>query len=985
MARIVVKNGFLKGGSTKIAAHLDYLVKYIATREGVEKINNGRELWHATKKQQTLVSEILREFPDSRELFEYEDYLAKPNRENASEFITIALEHHLDKIGDREKYLDYIANRPRVEKFDSHGLFNGGDDPLVLAHVAEEVSSHTGNVWTPIISLRREDAARLDYDNARAWKALLSSKALEFAENFKIHPDHLKWYAAFHNESHHPHVHMICYSTDPKEGYLTRQGITKMKSSLAQDIFRQELLPLYAEKTQRRDELREQAVSTMRDLIRQMKNGILQNDRMEQLMTNLSERLQKTSGKKQYGYLRPKLKNVVDEIVDELARDSRVAEAYRLWWETRGRIEAIYTDKPSDPPPLSQCLDFKPIRNMVIQEALHIGDGTMTFEEPSLVDALPREPEPADPAPQESEPEDSAGFQQPDSDDASESDQPIGERPRRKRGTRGSGPSHGRSKSRFPNWWTEEYKQAKLYLYGDEDNGVPRDFGEARSLFLSEAENGNPLAMYDLGRMILDGLGCEADAEEAYRWYERALHSFHTTEENEPWKYTEYRIGKMYAAGLGTEQDYLQAADWLSMSADEGYKYAQYSLGGLYYHGKGVAQNQEYAFELYTLAADRHFPYASFELGKMLRDGVGCEKNSAASSQRFQEAFLGFTDLERQSHDDKIQYRIGWMLANGIGTEKDIDQAKRYLDRSAGVGNPFACFLLAKLILSEEAPSQEDIEKSLDYLRQAVDAGNPYAAYFLGKLYQEGRHVPKNIAEAVQLFKIAAEQDNEYAAYRLGKLYLGGEGVLKDMEAALRWLNFAADKKNQYAEYALGILYLKGEDIPKDVGKAIDFLKRAAGQGSQFAQYRLGKLYLIGEDAPKDMEAALRYLNAAAAQGNQYAQYTLGKLYLMGKDVSRDKETAVRWFTLSAAQGNIYAQFFLDHMDQFKDPSVFLSTTRLLHHLSRIFRDNAPSPAKPPGLHIDRKRRLKLSQKKQAAGHARDDHESEMTPTMTHY
>jgi hypothetical protein len=206
MAGIILKWPYLKGDSAKTAAHLDYLVKYIATREGVEKIKNGRELWHATKKQQALVNEILREFPDSRELFEYEDYLAQPNRENASEFITIALEHHLDKIGDREKYLDYIANRPRVEKFDSHGLFNGGDDHLVLARVAEEVSSHTGNVWTPIISLRREDAARLDYDNAHAWKALLSSKALEFAENLKIHPDHLKWYAAFHNESHHPHV-----------------------------------------------------------------------------------------------------------------------------------------------------------------------------------------------------------------------------------------------------------------------------------------------------------------------------------------------------------------------------------------------------------------------------------------------------------------------------------------------------------------------------------------------------------------------------------------------------------------------------------------------------------------------------------------------------------------------------------------------------------------------------------------------------------
>ena len=236
MARIILKCPYLKGGE-KTAAHLSNLVKYIATRDGVEKMESGHKLWHSTKKQKDLIAQILREFPDARDLFEYEDYLKNPNRANASEFITIALEQNLDKISGREKYLDYIANRPRVEKFDSHGLFTAGDVPLVLSQVADEVSGHTGNVWTPIISLRREDAARLGYDNASAWKALLSEKAVELAENLKIHPDHLKWYAAFHNESHHPHIHMVCYSTDPREGYLTKQGIKKMKSSLANEIF----------------------------------------------------------------------------------------------------------------------------------------------------------------------------------------------------------------------------------------------------------------------------------------------------------------------------------------------------------------------------------------------------------------------------------------------------------------------------------------------------------------------------------------------------------------------------------------------------------------------------------------------------------------------------------------------------------------------------------------------------------------------------
>jgi len=957
MARIILKCPYLKGGK-KTAAHLNNLVKYIATRDGVEKMEGGHKLWHSTKKQKDLIAQILREFPDARDLFEYEDYLENPNRANASEFITIALEQNLDKINGREKYLDYIANRPRVEKFDSHGLFTAGNEPLVLSQVADEVSGHTGNVWTPIISLRREDAARLGYDNAPAWKALLSEKAVELAENLKIHPDHLKWYAAFHNESHHPHIHMVCYSTDRGEGYLTKQGIKKMKSSLANEIFRQELIPLYGEKAQRRDDLKQQAAESMRELIHQMKGCVLQSDRMEQLITHLAERLQSVGSKKQYGYLKAGLKNVVDEIVDELAKDSRVSEAYRLWWETRGRIESIYTETPSEPPPLSRCDDFKPIRNMVIQEALLIG--TMTFEEPaSMETALP-------------EPEDD--LEMPLSDMADEEDQ----EPADGFGERSSSDEASASKESSDSWWTDGYKQAKKYLYGDEDAGILQDFEKAHELFLMEAEADNPLALYDLGRMSADGLGCEADADEAYRWYEKALAVFHTAEEEKPWKYTEYRIGKMYAAGLGTEQDYLQAADWLTLSADENYKYAQYSLGGLYYHGKGVDQDHESAFALYTRSADQSFPYASFELGKMLRDGIGCVKNQQDSDRRFKEAFLGFVSLEEQSHDDKLQYRLGWMLLNGVGTDKDETRAKEYFEKAASVGNPFACYQLAKLILSDEKAQPQEVEKALGYLRKAVEAENPYAAYFLGKLYEKGQHVPQNISEAVRLYTMSAEQDNDFAAYRLGKLYLGGDGVLKDVESAIRWLTFAADRKNQFAEYALGVLYFKGEDVPKDVPKALEYLKRSAGQGNQFAQYRLGKIYLMGEDMPKDIQTALQFLTAAAEQGNQYAQYTLGKLYLMGKDVPKDKETAIRWFTLSAEQGNIYAQFFLNHMDDFKDPSVLLTGTRLLHHMSRVFADNAP-PLKPPGQRTDRKLLRKLREKKQAQGHARNDHEQTMS------
>lgn len=971
MARLVIKNGYIKGGSAKAASHLSHLVKYIATRDGVEKIKRGHEHWYATKRQQQLINELLRRFPDSKESLEYEDYLVASTRENASGFITITLEQNIHKIGDNQKYLDYIANRPRVEKIDTHGLFTSGDVPLVLSQVADEIANHKGNVWTPIISLRREDGERFGFESTFAWKALLSSKVIEIADGLKIHPDNLKWYAAFHDESHHPHVHMICYSTNPNEGYLTKTGIRKIKSALANEIFKQELIPLYGQKTVQREALKEQAAATMREMILQMKSATIQNEKVEQLITHLADRLQYTTGKKQYGYLKANLKNVVDEIVDELARDERVSCAYEAWKETKGLIGNMYSHQLQEDMLLSKCDDFKSIRNMVIDEAVLLMQGDVTFEGEPSTDTLPTEL-----------PDSEMDTELPATDDAeplSTDDNDFHTQIKMER-------AEGKMPPATCWWWSDEYKKAKQHLYGDEEKGIPKDFTVAFELFLAEAEKNNPLAMCDLARMLGDSLivateivCAEGDMSlESCWWYAKALAEFHLAESKEAWKYTEYRIGKLYAAGLGTEQDYETAAHWLTLSADEGYKYAQYSLSGLYYHGNGVEQNHQKAFKLYLASAKQKFPYASFELGKMLRDGIGCEKNDSESQQHFADAFHGFTTLEQQSHDDKLQYRLGWMLQSGIGTEKDELKAKVYFEKSASVGNSFACYQLAKMILADESSTTEDIQKALAFFEKSAESDNPFAQYALGKLYEDGEHTQKDITRAARLYEKSAKSGNEYAAYRLGKLYFGGEGIVKDVGLAIRWFNLSAEKNNPFAQYALGTLYLKGEDVQKDISKAVAYLKSATEQGNEFAEYRLGKLYLTGEDIPKDIESAIEYLTAVADKGNQYAQYTLGKLYLMGKDIPQDKETAIKWFTLSAAQGNIYAQFFLDNMDKFQNPSAVLAATRLLHHMSRVFADNTPPAKSSVGQMIDRKLAEKIRRKKQAQGHAKDDHEQTM-------
>ena len=555
MPRIIFKCRYLKNATE----HLKNLVVYVATREGVEKIPPRSRTLPAAKKQQRLIADILERFSDAADLFEYEDYLKHPTVENASAFISAALDQNLDQLVHQEVYVNYIATRPRAERLGTHGLFSDDDAPLVLSKVAEEVGGHAGNVWTPIISLRREDAARLGYDNAAAWMALLRKQRNILAEQMKIAPENLRWYAAFHNEGHHPHCHMIVYSSNPREGYVTKPAIEKMRSGLAREIFQQDLIQIYSEQTVRRNELAGKSREALKEIIGRMSNGTCESENIEALLMHLAERLKHTSGKKQYGYLKAPLKTIVDQIVDELAKDERVAEAYAKWCELRNEVQRTYKGELPNPLPLSQQKEIKSIKNMVIAEVISI----------------------------------------------------------------------------------------------------------------------------------------------------------------------------------------------------EGH--------------------------LFTLEGDE-----------------------------------------------------------------------------------------------------------------------------------------------------VAEQ-------------LSNDG--QEMNA------------EKYAE----------------------LLTKAAESNNSFAQYRLGKCYLLGKGLPKDVETAVEWLTASAEQGNQYAQYALGKLFLVGEDVPRDRETAVRWFTLSAEQGNVCARYFLDHMDSFSNPFLCLAATRLLHHLSRIFRDEQKRLSGSPGMQTESKLRRKIREKKIAQGHAPDDHELKQT------
>ena len=373
MSHIRFMSPYLKGG--RDAAKLSNRTRYIATRPGVEVLRGEHSEQPATKKQQAYIQRLLRDFHGADELLEYEDYRNAPTQGNANAFIRQVQEDFAEPMSRMENYLDYVSHRPGVQLDGEHGLWCAGGKVRNLSQAVREVAEHTGSVWTPVVAIRREDAERLGYNDADSRRHLVCACAPEIARGYKIPLEHLRWYAAFHRKEDSVHIHMVVFSSDPKEGYLTRQGIQQVKSAFGRRIFRQDLLHIYEQKTEYRDALGRDAERTMAELIAQMETGQLQNENLEQPILELSRRLQNTKGKTVYGYLPPTAKALVDAIVDELAKEERVAAAYDLWNQMREEVCRTYSEQLPERLLLSKQKEFKAVRNMVVREVLQLGRG----------------------------------------------------------------------------------------------------------------------------------------------------------------------------------------------------------------------------------------------------------------------------------------------------------------------------------------------------------------------------------------------------------------------------------------------------------------------------------------------------------------------------------------------------------------------------------------------------------------------------------
>ena len=581
MARLIVKSPYIKCGVGHSAGGY---MRYIATRERVELIQDNRP---PTRKQEQLIAKLVKDFPDAKEMGEYGDYQERPTKANASAFISQALEENWSDVQKSDGYMKYIATRPRAERLGSHGLFSDKDG-VELDKAMAELEDYTGNVWTHIISLKREDAERLGYDNARAWRNLLRAHRNDIAAAMNIPPQDFRWYAAFHDEGDHPHVHMMAWSVKPGQAYLSQDGIRQIKSKLTNDIFQQEMLHLYEQKTVSRDQLVREARQAMRELVQQMRTRICDHPEVEQLMQELALQLETVKGKKSYGYLPKKQKALVDEIVDQMEQLPTVAECYEQWWQLQGQVEDFYSEKERHRPPLSQQKEFRQIKNAVLQVAEQVRQNKITFEDAG--------------AEQDAEQNATCNVPYPTNAwHAMATDETLPLEDRDEAAKQLETLADGGD--RYAQYLTG-------ILYRDGGLLIP-DTEKAQHYLGLAARQDHVAAQYALGKLFLSDDPDLQNPAQGFYWLERAAQSGSD--------YAAYRLGKEYLSGKNTPKNPERAAEYVRMAAEQGNPYAQYLLGKLYLSGDGVPQDKDAAYDWFQKAQAQGHEYAGFFMDRIER------------------------------------------------------------------------------------------------------------------------------------------------------------------------------------------------------------------------------------------------------------------------------------------------------------------------------------------------------------------------------
>lgn len=909
MSQLIVTSRYLKSGNQKNKTKRRNYTKYIATRETVE-IRSQKFVdrnANATKNQEQLINDLINDFPESKRYLEYEDYEREPTIENAGELISTIVERNADVVGNRQNFVGYMAMRPGVEKRGSHGLFNEKDEPIILNQAANEIAEHKGNVWSHVVSLRREDAVRLGFDNSDAWRELVKRHISDIAKAQNIPLCNLKWYAAYHDTTHHPHIHLLVYSTNPKQGFLTKAGIDKVRSVFANDIFHDDLQSIYQEQTVSRDELKAVSKNEFESIVNMIASNDHTDPQLEELIRKLYIQLQNVKGKKVYGYLPMEIKETVNKIFSELAKDENIQQLYEKWCGLERLKYKTYTQKETELPKLADNKVFQPVRNMIIRTVLNM----KPFDANTEIEGSEPNDEYIDNTPQNVSP-------------LFDEAEPLAE----------TETDESAAAIKYYIKWNDQYKKACKLIYGKD--AKLNDFKKAEQLLLSESQRGNVLAVYDLGKLYsTDKLG-ERNEETSIAKYTRALQGFLQIEPNSKKlkPYVQYRIGKMFCYGLGTEQDYEKAFEWFERSAKQKNKFAQFSLANLYYYGSGVEKDLSQAFLWYQRSSSQGQPYAAYSIAQMYRYGEYVTKDNDTAQRYYKQALSGFLKIESDDMaNDDLFYKLGQMFKFGLGTDSDVTKAIEYFRRSAEMNNKNGLFEYGKaLLIGEHIP--QDTDSALKILEKAVKLKNSNAKRFLALEYISGEHLEQDFEKGIALLTECADSGDVIACYRLGKIYLESEIMPQNLDKAEKYLLLAED--NEYTQYALAKLYLQEEKY--EIQKAVNYFGRSADK-------------------------------------NHWASYQLGRIYLFGAaELTKDKEQAIEWFTKSANDGNEYAQAILDEISKFENDLLANTIFSLFVSLSRCIQDSYDNDHKVLQSRVDRKLMRVIRKKKMELGEKEENH-----------
>ena len=909
MSQLIVTSRYLKNGNQKNKTKRRNYTKYIATRETVE-IRSQKFVdrnANATKNQEQLINDLINDFPESKRYLEYEDYEREPTIENAGELISTIVERNADVVGNRQNFVGYMAMRPGVEKRGSHGLFNEKNEPIILNQAANEIAEHKGNVWSHVVSLRREDAVRLGYDNSDAWRELVKRHISDIAKAQNIPLCNLKWYAAYHDTTHHPHIHLLVYSTNPKQGFLTKAGIDKIRSAFANDIFHDDLQSIYQEQTASRDELKAVSKNEFESIVNIIASNDHTDPQLEELIRKLYIQLQNVKGKKVYGYLPKEIKETVNKIFSELAKDENIRQLYDKWCSLERLKYKTYTLKETELPELSANKVFQPLRNMIIRTVLNM----KPFDANTEIEGSEPNDEYFDNTPQNMSP-------------LFDEAEPLAE----------AETDESAAAIKYYIKWNDQYKKACKLIYSKD--AKLNDFKKAEQLLLSESQRGNVLAVYDLGKLYsTDKLG-ERNEEMSIAKYTQALQGFLQIEPNSKKlkPYVQYRIGKMFCYGLGTEQDYEKAFEWFERSAKQKNKFAQFSLANLYYYGSGVEKDLSQAFLWYQRSSSQGQPYAAYSIAQMYRYGEYVTKDNDTAQRYYKQALSGFLKIESDDMaNDDFFYKLGQMFKLGLGTNSDVTKAIEYFKRSAEMNNKNGLFEYGKaLLIGEHIP--QDTDSAVKLLEKAVKLKNSNAKRFLALEYISGEHLEQDIEKGIALLTECADSGDVIASYRLGKIYLQGEIMPQNLDKAERYLLLVED--NEYTQYALAKLYLQEEKY--DIQKAVNYFENCAAK-------------------------------------NHWASYQLGRIYLFGAaGLTKDEEQAIEWFTKSANDGNEYAQAMLDNISKFENDLLVNTIFSLFVSLSRCIQDSYDNDHKVLQSRVDRKLMRVIRKKKMELGEKEENH-----------